>query len=182
MHDSGKMLELFTAKKKGYILEVDVEYPHNDLPFMLENMKIDKIERNRKKCVVFIRVLYPSLKHGLVLKKVHRILSFSQSDLLKEDDNILFKKLSDKFKTQEMCNAAVQKNNDMIKYVPDWFVTAEMLEKCKDGEWVEKYKDRKDEKAMIKEELLPVAWHPDRVFDLSFDEDEKEVPEMLWKV
>ena len=30
-----------------------------------------------------------------------------------------------------MCNAAVQQNNDMIKYIPDWFVTAGMLEKCK---------------------------------------------------
>ena len=51
----------------------------------------------------------------------------------------------------------------MFKYVPDWFVTAEMPEKCQDEEWVEAYKQRKAQKANIKEELLPVAWHPDRV-------------------
>ena len=36
---------------KGYILEVDVEYPknlhdfHSDLPFLLERMKIDKCKK-----------------------------------------------------------------------------------------------------------------------------------------
>ena len=30
---------------------------------------------------------------------------------------------------EKMCESVVQENNDMIKYVPDWFVTAEMLEK-----------------------------------------------------
>ena len=55
-----KEVERFTPKKianlvkngrKGYLLEVDVEYPdkasqdtHNDLPFMPEKMKINKVE------------------------------------------------------------------------------------------------------------------------------------------
>ena len=66
--------------------------------------------------MVNIRVLYPALKHGLLLNKVHRVLSFSQSDLLKGDDNIFFKILPDELKTQEMSNAAVQENDDdMIK-------------------------------------------------------------------
>ena len=36
---------------KGYLLEVDVKYPkelhdlHNDLPFMCEKMKINKVEK-----------------------------------------------------------------------------------------------------------------------------------------
>ena len=33
-----------------------------------------------------------------------------------------------------MCNTVVQENNDMIKYVPDWFTIVEMLEKYKDEE------------------------------------------------
>ena len=33
---------------------------------------------------------------------------------------------------------------------------------------------------MIKEELLPVAWHPDRVIDWCFDEEEKDALKQLW--
>ena len=42
------MLSISTAMNKGYILEVDVEYPkhllnlHSDLPFLAERMKIKK--------------------------------------------------------------------------------------------------------------------------------------------
>ena len=42
---------LSKRKDKGYILEVDVEYPkelhdkHNDLPFLTEKMKINKVEK-----------------------------------------------------------------------------------------------------------------------------------------
>ena len=32
---------------------------------------------------------------------------------------------------------AVKEDNDTFKYVPDWFVTAEMVEKCRDEEWLE---------------------------------------------
>ena len=62
-----KKLVLFTAKKKkGYILEVDDEYPtnldekRNYLSFMLEKMKIEKVEK-LEKYVVDIRVLYQAL-------------------------------------------------------------------------------------------------------------------------
>ena len=37
-----------------------------------------------------------------------------------------------KYKTRDMCNNAVFEDHSQIKHVPDWFVTAEMLEKCKD--------------------------------------------------
>ena len=33
----------------------------------------------------------------------------------------------------------------------------------------------------IAEELLPVAWHPDRVYDWCFDEEEKGFLEEMWK-
>ena len=47
---------------------------------------------------------------------------------------------------------------------------------CHDHElnkWYEGHRKRKTEKAKIKEELLPIAWHPDRVMDWCMSEDEK---------
>ena len=41
-------------------------------------------------------------------------------------------------------------------------------------EWYEGYKKRKSQKAKIKEELLPIAWHPFRVMDWRMSEGEKE--------
>ena len=99
-----KNVEKFTAKKianlvkrngKGYLLEVDVEYPtelhdkHNDLPFLPEKMKINKVEKlipnlcDKEKYLVHIRALDQALKHGLILKKVHRVISFQQRAWLK---------------------------------------------------------------------------------------------------
>ena len=100
-------LEQFTSKKiaelvkkdkiqrHGYILEVDIDYPkelhrgHNELPFLPERMKIGKVEKlvpnlsKKKKYVIHIRALDQALKHGLVLKKVHRVIQFEQSAWLK---------------------------------------------------------------------------------------------------
>ena len=58
----------------------------------------------------------------------------------------------------------------LIQYVPDLFVTDEMLEKCQNEEWIVLYKQRKDHKAKIKEELLSVAWHQSRVIDWCISE------------
>ena len=84
--------------------------------------------------------------------------------------------IPDKLKTREMCEQAVSEQPGCLKYVPDWFITAEMLEKCQDKEeeWFEGFKRRKAQRLKIKEELLPVTWHPDRVFDWCFSEDEKK--------
>ena len=80
---------------KGYLLEVDVKYPkelydlHNDLPFMCEKLKINKVGKlvpnlyNKKKYIIYIRALDQALKHGLILEKVHRIIEFNQSAWLK---------------------------------------------------------------------------------------------------
>ena len=74
---------------KGYILEVDVDYPrklhklHSDMPFLPEKMKIDKTQklvcnlRDKKKCVVHISILKQALNHGSKLKKVHRVIEFN---------------------------------------------------------------------------------------------------------
>ena len=75
---------------KGYIFEVDVKYPrklhyiNSDLPFLPKRMKINKCKklvcnlRNKKKYVVHIRSLKQALYYGLTLKKVHRIIEFTQ--------------------------------------------------------------------------------------------------------
>ena len=80
---------------KGYILEVDVKYPKklhdldNNLPFSPERIKIDKCKKlvcnlyNKEKYVVHIRSLKQALNHGLILKKVHRVIQFNQESWLK---------------------------------------------------------------------------------------------------
>ena len=76
-------------RDKGYILKVDVKYPkklhglHEDLPFLPERMKIGKCKKlvcnlYDKKTVVRIRSLKQALNHGLILKKVHRVIQFNQ--------------------------------------------------------------------------------------------------------
>ena len=74
----------------GYVLEVDVEYPkklsrkHNELPFLPEKMKLGKVEKlvcnlfDKKRYVVHIDMLKQALEHGLVLKKIHKAISFRQ--------------------------------------------------------------------------------------------------------
>ena len=71
---------------KGYILEVDVEYHknlhdlHSDLPFLPERMKINKCSKlvcnlyDKNNYIVHIRSLKQALDHGLILKKVHRLI------------------------------------------------------------------------------------------------------------
>ena len=84
-------------------------------------------------------------------------------------------------KTREMCNRAVSWHNlSLLQYVTDWFVTKEQIKfwhndyykYCYDGcgednffWWHEGYKERQAQKASIKEELMPIAWHPNRVMD-----------------
>ena len=42
------------------------------------------------------------------------------------------------------------------------------------------YKKRKAQKASIKEELLPIAWHISRYWDWWMSEEEKKETEKLW--
>ena len=81
---------------KGYILEVDVDYPnelqnlHSDLPFLPERMVINNTKKlvcnlhDEKNFVVHINVLKQALDHGLKLTKVHRVIEFDQEAWLKE--------------------------------------------------------------------------------------------------
>ena len=119
----------------------------------------------------------------MCVKVFNNILNYSR-----EVDDI-----PDWFKTQEMCVKAVDANPYYIKYVPDCFITPEMIEnggRCYDSccdscdgelhEWFNVYNERKAQKAQIKAELLPIAWHPDRVIDWCFDEEEKKDLMRLW--
>ena len=79
----------------GYFLEVDIDYPkelfnlQKDLPFLLERKKVNKCEKlicsieDKEKYVVHIRALKQALNHGLILKKVHRVIKFNQRAWLK---------------------------------------------------------------------------------------------------
>ena len=81
--------------KCKYFLEVDVQYYEilhelsNDLPFLPERIKTEKIEKlvanlnEKTEYVLHIRNLKQALIHGLVLKKVHRLIRFNQNAWLK---------------------------------------------------------------------------------------------------
>ena len=91
----GKIDKLVKKEKRGYILEVDVEYPkelhenHNELPFLTERMTIGRMKKlvpnlkDKKGYVVHIKALDQALKHGLKLKKLHRVIEFQQSRWMK---------------------------------------------------------------------------------------------------
>ena len=77
--------------KKGYIFEVDLEYPknlwekHNDYPLAPENIKVNGVEKlichfkPRKNYVVHYRNLRQYLEMGMKITAVHRGISFYQS-------------------------------------------------------------------------------------------------------
>ena len=81
---------------KGCIFELNVEYPknlhdlHSDLPFLPEKKKINKCNKLAcnlyDKCnyVFYIRSLKQALDHGLILKKVHKVIQFNQKAWLKK--------------------------------------------------------------------------------------------------
>ena len=85
----------YDESDEEYFLEVDVKYPknlhnlQNDLPFLTERMKIEKIEKlvanlhDKEEYVRHTRNLRHALNHGLVLKKVHRVINFNQKSSLK---------------------------------------------------------------------------------------------------
>lgn len=93
------ILNLKDDSDRGYIFEVDLHYPaklhdkHNDFPFCAEKQNIPGITKDKKlmltfydkkKYVIHYQMLKLALEHGLVLKKVHRVLQFKQSKWLEE--------------------------------------------------------------------------------------------------
>ena len=90
----------------GYILEVDLEYPehlhdsHSDFPFCPEHCaapgtkdkKLMTTLYSKKKYVIHYRALKQALQHGLILKKIHRAISFRQKPWLESYINFNSKK------------------------------------------------------------------------------------------
>ena len=80
---------------KGYFLESNFEYLktlfnlHKDLPFSPERKKTEKCKKlvcnihNKENYVINIRTLKQALNHGLILKKVHKVIQFNQKAWLK---------------------------------------------------------------------------------------------------
>ena len=98
---------------EGYFLEVDVHCMeklhelHNDLPFLPERIKMEKFEKlvanlhDKTEYAITIRNLTIrklALNHGLVLKKVHRVIKFNQNAQLKSyiDMNAVLRKKAKK--------------------------------------------------------------------------------------
>ena len=75
---------------KGYLFHVDINYLqeirelHVDLPFLHAKMQVDKVNKlvanvhDKNNYVVHVYALKQALNHGLVLKKVHEVISFRQ--------------------------------------------------------------------------------------------------------
>ena len=134
---------------EGYFLEVDVQYLeklhelHNDLPFLPERMKIEKVEKlvanlhDKTEYVIHIRNLKQALNHRLVLKKVHRVIKFNQNawlkpyidmntglrktaknyfekDFLKLMNNAVFEKLWKMLENTKILNLLQQKEEETI--------------------------------------------------------------------
>ena len=100
MEDTSQLNENFIKNynkesDKGFFLEVDVQYTekihelHNDLPFLPERMKTENVGKlvanlhDKTEYVIHIRNLKQAPNHGLLLKKVHRVIKFNQNAWLK---------------------------------------------------------------------------------------------------
>ena len=78
---------------KEYFHKINIQYPkklhklHNDLPFVPERMKLQKVKKRvanlHDKTEYFIRNLKEALNRGLILEKVHRVIKFNQKALAK---------------------------------------------------------------------------------------------------
>ncbi|XP_055306779.1 uncharacterized protein LOC129571042 [Sitodiplosis mosellana] len=96
--DRETILNLKDDADIGYVFEVDLDYPkelhdlHNDYPFCAQNMHVPGKKGvkkllltlyDKKNYVIHYRMLKLALQHGLVLRKVHRVLQFNQTAWLK---------------------------------------------------------------------------------------------------
>ena len=95
-----------------------------------------------------------------------------------EEDPGLLPPVPHQYKTHHMCDKVLEEDPGLLEYAPDWFVTQQRIglwgddDDYYDDKLIEWY-EGKAQKAKIKEELLPIAWHPDCVMDWCLSEDEK---------
>ena len=96
----------------------------------------------------------------------------------------MLKYVPDQYKAKEIGDDVVQRYPSSLQFVPDRFVTQQQIKIWHDYrcpchnedsllKWYNDYYKRKAQKAKIKEELLHIAWHPDRVIDWCISEDKK---------
>ena len=64
-----------------------------------------------------------------------------------------------------------------MTYYDNYFVDDDGVLEWHDGE---EQQERNAQKAKIKKELMPIAWHPSRYWDWCMSEDEKKDTEALW--
>ena len=66
-----------------------IQSTNKDLPFSPKRKRLGKVEKlvcdieDKEKYAIHIRALKQALNHGLVLKKVHRVIRFTQEAWLK---------------------------------------------------------------------------------------------------
>ena len=71
------------------IIQKKLLHLHKDLLFLPERKKVNKVEKlicnieDKQKYFTHIKVLKQAFSHGLVFKKVHRVIQFNQTDWLK---------------------------------------------------------------------------------------------------
>ena len=90
-----------------------------------------------------------------------------------------------------MCTRALERCLWSLEYIPDWYVTQQQIRSwCDDDDycnydklirWYDGYKKGKGQKVQIKEELMPIAWHPSRYWDWCMSEDKKQDTENFWR-
>ena len=89
----------------------------------------------------------------------------------------------------KMCDKAVKGDPYSLQFVPDWFVTHQQVKIWHDNDdydddeiikWYNGYQKSEAQKAKIKEELMPITWHPSRWWDWCIPEDEKKETEKLF--
>ena len=80
----------FVKLIKNYEHPKNLHDLHSDLPFLSERTKINKCSKlicnlyDKKNYVAHIRSLKQALNHGLIFKKVHRVIQFNQKAWLQE--------------------------------------------------------------------------------------------------
>ena len=90
-----EMMEDHT-KIESFTLKVDLEYPeelhdlHNDYPLAVESVKVDGVKKlipnlhDKINYTAYYGLLRFFLKHGMILKKIHKGISYVEKDFMKE--------------------------------------------------------------------------------------------------
>lgn len=92
------ILKIPDNSEYGFMMEVDIEYPeslhdlHNDYPFCCEHLNVgDSTQKklvltlyDKQNYVIHYRMLKAAIKHGLRVKKIHKVLRFKQSAWLND--------------------------------------------------------------------------------------------------